>query len=74
MIMFVHIFNSYIFFILQAECSFVSLRDVERSLEVLTWFENQPYLNTLLDNKFNELNKQQAEVRHICGKKGVHLK
>jgi hypothetical protein len=43
-----------LFFFLQDECSFVSLRDVERVLEVMSWFYRQSEDDTLLFQKMKE--------------------
>ena len=32
------------FFLFQSECSFVSLRDVERAMKVITWFHSNSEL------------------------------
>ena len=43
-----------LFFLLQDECSFVSLRDVERVLEVMSWFYRQSEDDTMLFQKMKE--------------------
>jgi hypothetical protein len=42
------------YFFLQDECSFVSLRDVERVLQVMSWFYRQSEDDELLFQKIRE--------------------
>jgi len=40
--------------ILQDECSFVSLRDVDRTLQVMMWFYDHEELFELMDDKADD--------------------
>jgi len=41
----------YLLYFLQDECSFVSLRDVDRTLQVMMWFYGHKVLFELMDRK-----------------------
>ena len=48
------VFRNY-FFLSQNECSFVSLRDVERAMKVITWFHSIPELiNWVIGDEDND--------------------
>lgn len=54
--------NSYSYFVLKDECSFVSLRDVERVLKVMTWF----YIETEEDGfLFNDMAFEEEDIENI---------
>lgn len=54
--------NSYYYFVLKDECSFVSLRDVERVLKVMTWF----YIETEEDGfLFNDMAFEEEDIENI---------
>lgn len=54
--------NRYNYFVLQDECSFVSLRDVERALKVMTWF----YIETEEDGfLFNDMAFEEEDIENI---------
>ena len=64
-----------IVFFLQDECSFVSLRDVERVLEVMSWFYNQrdnellfQQMNTDFEEYDSELDEEDEdeERQPVC--------
>ena len=60
------LYHTVLYILFQTEVSFVSLRDVERSLEVLTWFQNHDELNGLLDERFQMHSKdRQQEVGYL---------
>ena len=59
---FMHILFLFMYIYVQDECSFVSLRDVERAMIVFEWF----YEN---NNFFEELLKEEPgynKVKYIC--------
>ena len=56
-----------IYLCLQEECSFVSLRDVKRVLDVMSWFyEHRRLLFCLMD----EHAKEEIENNYACDDKG----
>ena len=52
----------------QDECSFVSLRDVERVMNVMVWFSQQERLFTMMAEKVQE--DLQEEAREIADCEG----
>ena len=48
--------------ITQDECSFVSLRDVERAMKVMVWFYNhRDSLNPLMDEHLNDSDEESDD-------------
>ena len=48
--------------ITQDECSFVSLRDVERAMKVMVWFYNhRDALNPLMDENLDDQDEESDE-------------
>jgi hypothetical protein len=56
------------FRLLQDECSFVSLRDVERVLEVMSWFYRQSEDDTMLFQKMNTTLCDEVCQRLVTGR------
>ena len=50
----------FVMFFLKDECSFVSLRDVERAMQVMVWFYNhKDTLGRLMGNAINEQRREE---------------
>ena len=64
---FMHILCLFMYIHVQDECSFVSLRDVERAMIVFEWFyENNNFFEELLKEKLLKEDLGYYKVKYIC--------
>ena len=58
----------------QDECSFVSLRDVERVMNVMVWFSQQDKLFVMMDDKARkDLEEEAMELAEYDDQEGCFI-